>query len=86
MELSISGGYDRESLAQIVSAAAWIPYQLTRLDFDYVVAGCEVAEAANELIETNAHTLSSLRINIWAGTFEPLTQKAMDVADCHSVT
>jgi len=73
LELSISGGYEPEPLAQIVSAAAWIPYQLSRLEFDYVVANVEVTEAANDLIEVNAHALSSLRIRLWAGTFESRT-------------
>jgi len=72
-ELLISGECDPESLAQILTAAGWLPYQLGRLEFAYVVADVEATEGANDLIETNGDALSSLRINVWAGAFEFLT-------------
>ena len=76
LELCISGAQpDEGGLVQNFSLAANLPCRFSRLEFDYAVANQEATEAVNYLVGTNGHTLSSLRVNIWAGTLESLTQK-----------
>jgi hypothetical protein len=71
MELCISGEDPFEGAADIVDMVAKLPHRFSKLDIEHLVAGEGTTWATNTLLRANGGELSSLRVRIWAGMFEP---------------
>ena len=70
LELLISGVCFFQPYALLVTTVARLPHRFSTLDIRHFAPRRETPAATNALIKANGGVLSSLRIRIWAGTFQ----------------
>jgi len=77
LELHISGDDPAEGPADMAAMIARLPYRFSTLDIDHLPTeeSPEAMTATSELIKANGDALSSLRIHIFAGMFDPSSRK-----------